>query len=78
MRKLAKSLLNQGHGKIGYILEFTEIETFALRKHLDGKKIKKGSPLWLALHGVRQSFPSPKIEQTKVADLINPLERWNK
>lgn len=78
MRKLAKTLLNQGHGKTGFIFEMTEIEVAALRKHFDGKKLKKGCPLDLALQNLRNQLPTPKIPVDKMADLLNPLINWNK
>ena len=76
MKKIAKTLISQGHGKIGYIFEFTEIEVIALGKHFDGKKLKKGSPLELALYSVRNNLPRLKIEEEKMADLLNPQKRW--
>lgn len=78
MKKLAKTLLNQGHGKIGYIFELTETEVVALRKHFDGKKLKKGSPLDLALQNLRNSLPTLKIPVDRMADLLNPKVNYKK
>ncbi len=76
MKKLAKTYLNQGHAKIGYIFEFTETEVIALRKHFDGKNLKKGSPLELALKSLKERMPILKITEERMADLLNPQERW--
>lgn len=78
MKILAKTLISQGHGKIGYIFELTELEVIALKKHFDKKKLKKGSPLELALKSIKEKLPRLKITEDKMADLLNPQVRWNK
>lgn len=72
MKKLAKTLLSSGHGNIGYIFEMTETEVIALRKHFDGKQLKKGCALELAMKGLKQGIPRLKITQEKISHLLNP------
>jgi hypothetical protein len=72
MKKLAKTLLSQGHSKVGYLFEMTEIEVIALRKHFDGKKLKNGCPLYLGLESIKKSLPLPKVPQERMAELLNP------
>lgn len=72
MKKLAKTFLNQGHGKVGYIFELTEIEVVALKKYFDGKKFKPGCSLDLALDSFKKGLPRLKIKEEIMAELLNP------
>lgn len=72
MKKLAKTLLNQGHGKTGYIFEITEYEVIALKKHFDKKKLKPGCSLDLALDSFKKGLPRLRVTEEKMAELLNP------
>ena len=72
MRKLAKTISNQGHGKMGYIFDMTETEIVALKKYFSGKKLKKGCALDLALYSFKKGLPKVKVDKERMAEMLNP------
>lgn len=79
MKKILKTISNQGHGKIGYLLEFSEIEVIALQKYFSGRRILKGSPLNLAIKSIHDSLAKINTGSTKerLAKLLNPRLNHN-
>lgn len=70
MKYITKTLSKKGHGKIGYLLEFTETEVIALKRHFSGGKMQRGSALEISMKFLRKQFSFVKLPKDKLPKLL--------